>query len=376
MHEGEQHDGESSNNKGNKKPRRWPDYFAWMVKIAAGLVGKNDAEDVANAALYDVICSDRPRPPIEHHEEVERLLRHLIWLRARAFWKAQKRRRPEVLTAFDMDEQHLQFDQGRDAERAYARLMLTRLLAGLSPIDRELLWGFVVEGFTVQQLAAKYKMNPHTIDSRIRRALPKVAECLTARSRKPGRLMGLGLLWTQEQWAKVRTSLASLRDSLVSSMQWGRLGRCLAYCAPLAVLPGHAFAKDWEIDGGEPFKSPVFELSQASMFVAMNNALSSPEQSEQVILPPQPSVAPRTILPHAMDANVASPAEVPAQDVEKIEKLQEPDECQNTLGLAIAKKNTNQLAQCVDILEALRKRDPVCAQSDDWRLLNAACRNH
>lgn len=383
MNEEVRRDGDSSDGKGNKKTVLWPDYFAWMVKIAEKHVGKNDAKDVANAALYDFCCSDRPRPASDDRQGTEYLLRYLVKQRARALLKKQKRHFPEVLSSFDQDEPILEFDEANAGGDVFDRLEVERALRSLSMVERGLVTGYYVDGFTAQELAQRYQMKPNTVDSRIRRTLPKMAETLTKHSRRPRSSSGLMLFltWKEEQSQRLRSMWTTLHDGISEVTNWIRLGRCFAYCAPLAALPGHALGYEFparasadpngvqiesQVDlvsrnavvNFEPIAPPSNDVAvKKSKFSSPTNVLSKP-------------VAP-VVVANPVVVDVVGPNEV-------VHRLAEPppvNDCQNQLGVALAKKNEGQFEDCLEVLRRVRLRDTACGQTSDWKLLNTACRN-
>lgn len=382
MNEDERGRDDSSNGKGNKKDVRWPEYFAWMVKIAEKYVGENDAKDVANAALYDFCCSDRQRPSADNRKETEYLLRYLVKQRARALWKQQKRRGPEVLSSFDHDEPHPEFAQANHDDQVFDRLELERMLAHLSMVERQLVVGFYVDGLTAEELARKHKMKPNTVNSQIRRMLPRLARTLTENSRQVSRSSGILflLVWKEEQLQMLRLAWTTIRERVANIANWMRALRSLAYCAPLAVLPGHALA-----DEGPEETPPTPEASQSSpmsdwpsMMLGVAFDLTVARRDEAL---PEISQAARVVgkipAPETpLSTHVAEVDSTEAKETLSIEPIEAPpvNDCHNQLGLALAKKNAEEFESCVEVLVRVRRSDAVCGQSLEWRLLNESCR--
>lgn len=385
MHQSERKDDASSNDQGIKKALRWPDYFAWMVKIAEGLVGKNDAQDVANAALYDYCCSGRPRPSMDQRQDVERLLRHLVWERARDFWKRRKQHKSEVLFRFDPDEQHPEFDQTVHNDDVVDRLILMRALESLSEDERDLVLGYYLEECTAKELAHERKTNQNTVNARIRRSLPRMAAAVAEQHRRARKNNGretrgvLFLPWLDDLRKAVLLRLRDIRETW-AHFKWRHLGERVAFCLPLAAFPGPTALSENVLLQEEQAPREEFQLPMehwalhVDTLVAYQDLVNAETRSTKIgsVMEVTETGPTNELSDLAEGEALSSEANAPNLTADKPFTM---GKCETTLVLATAKKNSKRFEECLTILQTLHQEDPVCAQTDDWRLLNNVCRH-
>jgi len=161
-------------------------YFSFMVKVAAGLVGKNKAEDVASVALWDACSSDRPKPPLDKPEEVKRYLRRLVWFRVLAHWKVRKNKwNREIPSSPDIenDDSVATFDI---CGMLINKIALEKGMNELRADQRELLHAYYFLGYTAKEIALQKNENESTIRSRIDRTVDELQEIMRSKYLLPG----------------------------------------------------------------------------------------------------------------------------------------------------------------------------------------------
>jgi hypothetical protein len=167
-----------------------------------------------------------------------------------------------------------------------------------------------------------------------------------------------------------------------ASFDWTHLGRRIAVCMPLAVLPEPITPPENVRPHEEPEPRLDFSWPVERLAVAFDTLVS--HQDRAIAERPLPGIGSVREAPQRVETTERADSSVTVSlpfdgnsAVAKEEEI-EPlvlNECQNSLDLAMAKKNTNHFAECVEMLQWVRRKDPVCAQTEDWKLLNTACRN-
>jgi RNA polymerase sigma factor (sigma-70 family) len=370
--------------KGTKKPTGWPDYFLWMVECARKLVGSNDAEDIANDALYDACCSDRPRPPIENDREVKRLLRVLLKFQAKKYWK--KERRLGASCPVDIDDEAQEFATTNRTDVMVDRIVLERVLGTLNTKDRELVLAYYVGGFTADELARNHDMNESTVRSRIARATTRLAEALDKREGKTKRMfgalvpmgpsfMGLPPDWP---WSAFRSwfSNAMVKCRMVTMY--------IGSVAPLALIPSDLPDSQRLLDSivgeYESPSGPSLVLGARSLTPLSNTTYANPDMPRQERKAFAKIVAPRAkpIADEAPKSGSNEAAESPVREAlqsapSRRSRRSAVDECHNQLGLAFAAFQNDEPKECIAILGAGSIGPEKCPETVERSRLQAMC---
>ncbi len=368
--------GNPLNDQVSKKMGRWRDYFSWMVSYAEKLVGTNDAPDVANAALLDAYCSDKPQPSLDNEIEVKKYLATLIWWRARAFWKKDRKYRQQVLFWADLGKSEEQVVLGKPWETILDLILLQRTLEKLSPEDQDLILKYLGEGFTAEELAAKHEMNESTLRSRIDRARKRINEQSLNPQRKPEK--ALGLFFPIDQ---IQMGLAKLKQSIISWLAMPSLTKVLvgvSIGAASAILLPQSSASEGRV--GTAFDANASGPTHHEMIpVPWHSALEFNETTAQADVPK----AVATNRTGSRPPKAATP-EVPKPEPAVVKALVTPEidaappplsrirSCNNALGLAFVKANNGDSQACLDIL-AENAAGPTKCSDDELQTARKLC---
>ncbi len=169
----------------------------WPIAIRPALkppieLGYPEAEDSASEAMRRIVGQINSVNSIEHLQALTAIIGRncaIDLLRAKT---ALKRGSGAISWEQLTEDGNAEFaanaassDQGRDLERAELALLLKQAMSSLSPEERGLLLGHMVDHLSYQQLSDRYGLPLNTVASRISRALPKILREI----RKSPRLM-------------------------------------------------------------------------------------------------------------------------------------------------------------------------------------------
>lgn len=150
-------------------------YYPRAVRVARGLVGAGDAEDVAQEAFvaaYRAISKHIPGRPFYPW------LRGILVNRAKVFIRSRNRARARVDKAAEQPD-HWTAPGPVEGAGAARRDLVRRAMADLEEQDRRLLVLKHVEGFTYAELAASLGIPSGTVMSRLYRARHRLRERVT-----------------------------------------------------------------------------------------------------------------------------------------------------------------------------------------------------
>jgi DNA-directed RNA polymerase specialized sigma24 family protein len=350
-----------------------------MVQCAQKLVGKNDAQAVANEALYDAYCPDRAKPPVENDDAVRCWLRTLVYWRARAYWKREKPWKLVDLLSFDIPDELYDVDATHGADVVIDRIVLMSALNELNDFDRTLVLEYYVGGFTAGELALKYEKNEPTIRTRIARATEKLMGVLDKQqqgnSLPPYLVVFLepsrdGLLFKQFT-TTLRSGMAKCAQFF--SLQLGGVALCL-------LMPGDisGVRQEVEIELPNMPNEESFTPSYAQRF-AFDWTITSYSIAQKSR--PSASVPLRVI---ARPPNVAKPHDSTSEPVAPSE-LTPPikkwlpnaaDACSTAFAEAQTAFRLRQDAvSCIDYLNRVPTGFDACPESDPRKFLRQVCEN-
>ncbi|HRI65670.1 MAG TPA: RNA polymerase sigma factor [Polyangium sp.] len=377
MQHGNGQNGYPANDQLSKNSRRWRAYSSWMFSYAEKLVGTNDADDVANAALFDAYWSDKPQPAFENESEVKKYLATLIWFRARAFWKKDRKYRQQVLYLADLENTEEQFVVGKPWELILDLIMLERTLEKLPPEDRDLILKYLGEGFTGDELAAEYDSNESTVRSRINRARKALNEQSKKGQKKRNKAFAVFIPIDQ-----IQMGLAKLKQSIISWLSVPSFTKvlvavsiCAASAIPLAQSSAFEARINTEVDSktAGPIRdsmspAPRHSAVETKWITAHAEDVPHVKPTNQPVSVPPPHPNPKAPKPELEATNVSTP---PAR-VEPPRMATTPRSCNNALSLAFVKADNRDAQGCLDIL-AENAAGPTKCSDDELQTARKLC---
>jgi len=307
----------------NKKPSGWRDYFDWMVRYAAKVIGPNDACAVANEALLDAYRSEQRKPAVENEQEVRRWLSCLIIWRARAHRKRERRWKGWDPCDLETQEDSVEFVVPECSDVVLNRIDLLRSLDELSLEERTMVFEHYVGGFSASELAVKYQLKESTVRTRLNRATTKLFVSYERRQKKsrPGQELALFVEpFGQQRFAHRFIDLARTWSRRLS--QATKLVSMYASCALLVVMmPGDLAARQTppdlppEIDAEQAKAEGVFPIR---FIPPPDDVFSIADQRKSIDLRPSLAAVKPTALPppvnnlattvdHGVDLTISSP---------------------------------------------------------------------
>ena len=366
-----------------KNAQVWKEHYVAMLPYARRLVGDADAEDIVITAILDAFASERQRPPIDSNE-MRALLLHLVWLRAREFWRNRQRWLARMSQEQDLETETSKFVLDKRAEFVLDRFALERALCALDQLDQHLVWGHCVDDFTVPELARIFGMNERTAGSRITRSLQKLRMVLNGKQRKT---RSRSLRWFCVDFGFFRSSkdqvAVKLRSWFAKVVKFGQaMVPSVASVAGLAFIPsdGVEFPHGPEVEppSREELVVPSWE-GVVRPWVSMNTTSAHMDAARPETNPVVPDAAARTAArPQALerqDEPILPNEPVVSSKPPAPMVVSEANRCDNAFSQAMALWQIEERAECLAILDQHRRGPNACPETPPWSNLRRYCQS-